>query len=323
MSEIARKEEQLLKLDARIKEMNARLGTTAADTEDGFDTEEGLDVMLAMVREKEYQAKRLEELRRKREEEVQKRLAEIKSLKIEQAMKRQGTMKEDIRKYEEIVSSEYGSSMKVAAWNNLVSRYPEAAGITTGDIQSLKYLAGYLRSSFRKLTISQVQTMPGMSMREKLKNGFYGHSTVNHSYEKTSISGDTVVIDHTTDLMWHQSGSDKPLKWKKAKRWMEKLNKAGYAGYHGWRLPTLEEAATLLLESARKNGLYIDRVFDAKAESIWTGDVYDSEDSWYLRLYEWVSGSIRAWYVRLHYGCVMLSDAEDHIYVRPVRSGTR
>ncbi len=59
--------------------------------------------------------------------------------------------------------------------------------------------------------------MPNISIRENTNNGFYGHSTVNHSYEKKSISGDKVVVDQTTGLMWHQSGSANYMKWSDAK----------------------------------------------------------------------------------------------------------
>jgi hypothetical protein len=61
--------------------MKERLGTKAADTDDS------LDAMFAMVEDKENQAKRLEELRLKREAEEQKRLAEIQRLKKEQKRK--------------------------------------------------------------------------------------------------------------------------------------------------------------------------------------------------------------------------------------------
>ena len=178
-AEIARKEEELAKLDTKIQEMKERLGTKAADTDDS------LDAMFAMVEDKENQAKRLEELRRKREAEEQKRLVEIERLKNEQARKRKEAIMEDISKYKRIVSSEYGRDMKEAAWNNLVSRYPEASGLIIGDIKGFRLLYRIhktLRSSYRDLSVSQVQSMSNISIRKEEDWGFECHSTINHVY---------------------------------------------------------------------------------------------------------------------------------------------
>jgi uncharacterized caspase-like protein len=302
-AEIARKEEELAKLDTKIQEMKERLGTKAADTDDSLDT------MLDMVRQKKEQAKRLEKLRLKREEEEQKRLVEIERLKKEQMNKRREELMEDISKYEEIVSSEYGRDMKEAAWNNLVSRYPKVGKITTGDIKNLKimYKIPYvnLRSSYRDLSVSQVQSMSNISIRSKEDWGFYGHSTIKHNYNLETIRGDKVVVDNATGLMWHQNGSDDSMKEKEVKKWIRGLNRKGYAGYSDWRLPTLEEAASLL-ESNKRNDLYIDRVFSNKQEWIWTGDRYGSEAAWFVGFY---GGGVN-WYGYI-YGS---------INVRPVRS---
>jgi hypothetical protein len=164
---------------------------------------------------------------------------------------------------------------------------------------------GKLNSVYRRLSVSQVQSITNILIRKRKDNGFYGHSTINHSYDLKSINGAKVVIDHATGLMWHQSGSYEYMSWNKAKVWVESLNSMGYAGYHDWRLPTVEEAASLL-ESSKRNGLYIDPIFSNKKDWIWTGDKH---------------GSGAAWIVFFDDGLVFwgyLSTFE--IYVRPVRS---
>ena len=86
----------------------------------------------------------------------------------------------------------------------------------------------------------------------------------------STIKGDKVVIDHTTGLMWHQSGSYKNMSWKRAKKWVGELNKQGYAGFLDWRLPTLEEAVSLLEQNEKSGNQFIDPVFDKTQWSIWT-----------------------------------------------------
>ncbi|MDP6583289.1 MAG: DUF1566 domain-containing protein [Anaerolineales bacterium] len=166
-----------------------------------------------------------------------------------------------------------------------------------------------LRSHYRSLSASQVQSMPNVSIRKKKYDwGFYGHSTIKHDYSLKAVSGDVVVVDNATGLMWHQSGSDDQMKWDEAKEWVEDLNSAeGYAGYIDWRLPTVDEAASLL-ESSKKNGnLYIDPVFNKKQKFIWTGDRDGSEVAWGVDFYIGV--------VFWSYRSVSYND-----YVRPVRS---
>ena len=162
-----------------------------------------------------------------------------------------------------------------------------------------------LRSSYSDLSVSQVQSMPNISIRKKNDWGFYGHSKIIHRYDLKVINGDKVVIDHAIGLMWHQNGSDNYMKWNVAKQWVRDLNSRGHAGYSDWRLPTLEEAATLL-ESCKSNGLYIDPIFSNKHEWIWTGDEYGSEG---------------AWGVYFGGGLVFWVNFSSEFYVCPVRSG--
>ena len=150
--------------------------------------------------------------------------------------------------------------------------------------------------------------MSNVYISEKTDWGFYGHSTISHNYEKRSINGDGVVIDHATGLMWHQSGSEETMSFGRAKWWAGHSSK-GYAGYHDWRLPTLEEAASLLQFDKNDSDLYIDPIFSDKQEWIWTGDEFDdgSGDAWRVLF---TNGSVH-WY-RSIFG--------SYYHVRPVRS---
>ena len=164
-----------------------------------------------------------------------------------------------------------------------------------------------LRSSYSDLSVSQVQSMPNISIREKNDWGFFGHSTINHRYDLKVVNGDNkVVIDHATGLMWNQNGSDNYMKWNDAKQWVRGLNSRGHAGYSDWRLPTVEEAASLLEPGEKDGVLYIDPIFSNKQEWIWTGDEY---------------GQDGAWGVNFGGGLVFWVNFASEFYVRPVHSG--
>lgn len=72
-----------------------------------------------------------------------------------------------------------------------------------------------------------------------------------------------VVVDHLTGLMWQRSGSADIMIGERAEAYVDSLNKIGFAGYSDWRLPTAEEALSLVAwERPRSNSLFIDPIFD-------------------------------------------------------------
>jgi hypothetical protein len=100
-----------------------------------------------------------------------------------------------------------------------------------------------------------------------------------HQYEIQDIKGDKIVSERTSGLKWQQGGSQSFMNYETAKEWIQGLNRKGFAGYHDWRLPTLEEAMSLM-ETEKKNGdLYIDPVFAHEQRWIWTSDLAKGE-SW-------------------------------------------
>ena len=143
-----------------------------------------------------------------------------------------------------------------------------------------------------------------------------------NDYEAQVINGDKVVIDHATGLMWHQSGSLQRTDWGETYQWVRELNRMRYARYQDWRLPTIDEAVTLL--ESRKygggNGLHIDPVFDSRQKLIWTSDVKaKTERSWigtttvsgrYWWRVSFTNGTV-SWLIRL---------VELQKHIRPVRT---
>jgi len=93
-------------------------------------------------------------------------------------------------------------------------------------------------------------------------------------------NNDGTVTDKATGLMWQKSGSSR-LSNRRAKEYIKQLNRQRLAGYSDWRMPTVEELASLLAGST-KNGVHIDPAFDYKQTRCWTIDRCESQSwSWY------------------------------------------
>jgi serine/threonine protein kinase len=104
-----------------------------------------------------------------------------------------------------------------------------------------------------------------------------------NSFRVKVMGRDRVVVDEATGLMWHPGGSGEYMSFAKAEAWVDKFNRMGYAGFSDWRLPTLEEGASLLENQKSANGLFIDAVFLGRQSWIWTADPYGSDGRWLVR----------------------------------------
>ncbi len=115
------------------------------------------------------------------------------------------------------------------------------------------------------------------AVKEMLKtNGFYDSyenpdgKGIDHQYKLHSNG--LVVFDATTGLMWQQAGSSKDMNFANSQTYIAQLNKNKFASYTDWRLPTLEEAMSLMTPLENEDGLHIDPAFDAQQAWIWTSD---------------------------------------------------
>lgn len=84
-------------------------------------------------------------------------------------------------------------------------------------------------------------------------------------------SGYGTITDNATGLMWQKTGSSRTRTWARAQKYVKELNKYEFAGYSDWRLPTIEELASLV-EREKVNGVHIDPVFDSKQKTCWSAD---------------------------------------------------
>jgi serine/threonine-protein kinase len=91
-----------------------------------------------------------------------------------------------------------------------------------------------------------------------------------------------VIVDTDTGLMWEMSGSDSRLTYEGAANYVHNLNCRWFAGYDGWRLPTIPELASLLRRDSSSGGFCIDPIFGRAQLSYWSSDRGSPDYSWYV-----------------------------------------
>jgi hypothetical protein len=117
-------------------------------------------------------------------------------------------------------------------------------------------------------------------------------------FKEQKIENNVVILDFRTKLMWMTQEKNAlswtkenldwftPVLYKDAESKIANLNKkSGYAGYRDWRMPTIEEAASLLRKQKNSKSLFLPDVFSIKQKNkplkntiilyIWTGDYYN------------------------------------------------
>jgi len=95
------------------------------------------------------------------------------------------------------------------------------------------------------------------------------------SFENDFVdNNDGTVTDRATGLMWQKSGSSRSKDWRGAKSYVKELNSNKFAEYSNWRLPTIDELASLLKEK-KNHGLHIDPVFSGVQTRVWSADYYE------------------------------------------------
>lgn len=126
-------------------------------------------------------------------------------------------------------------------------------------------------------------------------------SGIPHRYE-TQNDG-IVVCDQACGLTWQQTGSVKELNYQDANTYLSLLNKDRFAGYDGWRLPTLEEATSLVEPANKSSNSHTNPLFDPRQTRIWTSDCRKEGTAWVVWLnagfcdYAYTDGNVRH-YVR-------------------------
>jgi hypothetical protein len=136
-------------------------------------------------------------------------------------------------------------------------------------------------------------------------------------------NGNGTITDRATGLMWQKSGSSKTKKWKRAQTYVIQLNKDRFAGYLDWRLPTIEELASLV-ERRKIDGVHIDPIFDKKQKTCWSSDTMLTDppgELYHTWIVNFAQGAIRIeeW-SKLEEKIALYPFLDDRYHIRVVRS---
>lgn len=117
-------------------------------------------------------------------------------------------------------------------------------------------------------------------------------------------SGESFLVDNgdqetATDLvngvMWQLGGCD-ITSIKKVRAYIDQLNRNRFAGHDDWRLPTLEEALSLMKPDTNEKGLHLHQAFSREQPFIFVVDERRPGGYWFVDYKQgavfWASGTI-------------------------------
>lgn len=151
-----------------------------------------------------------------------------------------------------------------------------------------------VRDQARKTSKTEARTIFGLN--ERMQPASY----VTNRF--TCRSGE-ILCDETTGLCWQQSGTPYPVNWNEAGDYVRQLNQERFGGYDTWRLPTINELATLITPTPQGSDHCMEPVFDPGQKWLWSCDRCTY---------------ITAWYVSLDMGFVAYNDFSSYYHVKAV-----
>jgi hypothetical protein len=149
-----------------------------------------------------------------------------------------------------------------------------------------------LRSEPAVLTPDQVRA-------SIVEHGFFSATSnpagngIAHEYRQEVLEGVPLVVDLAAGLTWEQAGSSDILQGGRsaAAEYVRGLNGQRVGGFANWRLPTLDEALSLM-SRGRHGDYHLDPVFAAAgAPFIWTADDAEGDGGWVVYYFDGFTSS--------------------------------
>jgi hypothetical protein len=180
---------------------------------------------------------------------------------------------------------------------------PTFINIDIGSLNLNRYQKYHFRDQISTLTTYQVKQV--LQKYDLYDSSYHKSGNGLQHFYILSRNRAKIILDLSTGLMWQQSGSPNYKNYENAEAYIIDLNHQKFAGFSDWRLPTLEEAMSLMEPKKNKAGLYFDERFDATQRWIWTADKYEG-------------GSLR-WSVFFGSGICDWNQVDTGYFVRGVR----
>ena len=100
------------------------------------------------------------------------------------------------------------------------------------------------------------------------------------SFTLKTVSGNNVVVDNNTGLVWEHSPSPVGYTWYDAPNYCADLNTSNYGGYNDWRLPKPQELLTIV----NNDNPAIDTAYFTISTTFWSSasDIRDDRFAWVI-----------------------------------------
>ena len=103
------------------------------------------------------------------------------------------------------------------------------------------------------------------------------------------------VTDKVTGLMWQRGGCDIRA-IRRIRSWVQELNENNFAGHNDWRLPTMQEALSLMERETNKGGTHTHPCFSSEQPFIFVANQRRPGGYWFCDYKQaamfWASGTI-------------------------------
>lgn len=218
---------------------------------------------------------------------------------LEQCVARQGTdmrdksyaIDEGIKQWllEKIIESE--DSSRIVLVDNSVAQEAMETGLPQkgAPLPALEKVS--LRSAGTVLTEEEVAGLAA-------PHNFYDSRNNPQGNFRNALvdNGDGLTVtDHASGLMWQRGGCDLTAV-RNVQKYVEELNQQRFAGFADWRLPTMEEAFSLLEPRVNEKGAHLHPCFSREQPFIFLADQRKPGGYWFMDFKQgtpfWASGSI-------------------------------